>query len=821
MDIINYTKIKKLEAENAALADIVSTNVGDLETLTTTDKSSLVNATNEVKNLVDTKCSANDDEIILTDTFSSKKIFDILYDMSNTERQFGKVISCDSHAIKISVESENQSVLVHHHNRNLLPADWEDDVTYAKRAFGVYTCKTTHATTYLYGASSDPLNTTFPAGQYVFSFSGDVTNPYMTYSENGETKTALPNTPFTADKDFTILYIRCSSKNLTPGYILKWEAQLETGFSVSNYNYPQHRLLDIPITDGIGKINISCFVGKNVFISDTDLQLEYAANPKYRLSNIESILYPQVLSKSDLDFQYGKSIMHRLLKAPSLGTVFNLNDNTTLSTGAFTYIVDVSDIISLSYPTYTTSSNFGSLMVDADGVIVWAYTNKTSAPGTMKNVVVPPNAKYLYLNISPTLSNMDYTFEILSVKQALHQIRNKTISLNERPDTSLCLCAARTEITNNKIPFTSGYLFHKITEDDGTFYLGHNFDNIKEVGKADFKPSEYVIALSPTHNCVIATKIAARGAMYIFDGNTTTELFASAEIKPMGWLYNSGVDFIVDGDGVEHCIFAEYSPSSTTSTGGFNVWRGTAPYTSEECWEIVFFQNYVGDTTVDAITHFHMVRRDPWTDIIYLTSGDGHAYCKWWYSEDYGATWTLLTSGGDSTWEENTLRCINFVFTKDFAYWATDKGTNHSLNKIKRDVGTGVLDVETRVKLADLPEGRATNSICYVDKPNGIFMYDRVDVGYEDYYDTGFDVQYYDLANNELKTLVHINLTASTWGGHRGKCYVNYTSGAEPRPAMGFSVDTPCIMDIPCINPSGIGTVYYDMTGTVKYILKD
>ena len=35
-------------------ADLISTNVGDLETLTTTDKSSLVNATNEVKNLVDT-----------------------------------------------------------------------------------------------------------------------------------------------------------------------------------------------------------------------------------------------------------------------------------------------------------------------------------------------------------------------------------------------------------------------------------------------------------------------------------------------------------------------------------------------------------------------------------------------------------------------------------------------------------------------------------------------------------------------------------------------------------------------------------------------
>lgn len=41
-------------------ADLISTNVGDLETLTTTDKSSLVNATNEVKNLVDTNTQFTD-----------------------------------------------------------------------------------------------------------------------------------------------------------------------------------------------------------------------------------------------------------------------------------------------------------------------------------------------------------------------------------------------------------------------------------------------------------------------------------------------------------------------------------------------------------------------------------------------------------------------------------------------------------------------------------------------------------------------------------------------------------------------------------------
>lgn len=30
-------------------------------------------------------------------------------------------------------------------------------------------------------------------------------------------------------------------------------------------------------------------------------------------------------------------------------------------------------------------------------------------------------------------------------------------------------------------------------------------------------------------------------------------------------------------------------------------------------------------------------------------------------------------------------------------------------------------------------------------------------------------------------------------GGHRGKCYTNYITRQENRPAMGFSVDTPCL----------------------------
>ena len=163
--------------------------------------------------------------------------------------------------------------------------------------------------------------------------------------------------------------------------------------------------------------------------------------------------------------------------------------------------------------------------------------------------------------------------------------------------------------------------------------------------------------------------------------------------------------------------------------------------------------------------------RDPWTNILYLFSGDADSQCFWWYSLDYGATWVLLTDFASTGFETQVLRACNSVFTKDKMYWAVDHGTSHNLNSVVRNGTTGIIDISTRVKIVDLPPGQATNSICYVESPNGIFMFDRIDIGYDSYYGDGLDVQFWDLQTEELKTLMHIDFVAPSWGGHRGKCY--------------------------------------------------
>lgn len=384
-------------------------------------------------------------------------------------------------------------------------------------------------------------------------------------------------------------------------------------------------------------------------------------------------------------------------------------------------------------------------------------------------------------------------------------------TISETKKASLCLCAIKTEIVTNKIPFPTGYLFHKLGSADKSLYYGKTLRDAENIGTVTFDPKKYLFAISPTDGRVIATLRGNRGAMYIWDGATQTTLFNSASTKPMGWLYNSGVDFILDSNDVEHCIFAEYD-GSATDKGGFYVWRGTYPYTSESDWETVFHMdfNYYNPTST-TITHFHQVRRDPWTDILYLTSGDKPLQLKWWYSTDYGANWTLLTDNANNGWEEHIARCINFIFTKDYIYWATDHGTNHCLNRISRNSTTGVIDPSSREKLADMPFGQATNSTCYVESPHGLFMFERIDTGdeYASLYGTGIHHQFWSFDSEKMIDAGYLGLTNNSWGGHRGKCYTNYTTGQEAHPAMGYSEDSPCVFDI--IGASdGLGTIFYN-----------
>ena len=390
---------------------------------------------------------------------------------------------------------------------------------------------------------------------------------------------------------------------------------------------------------------------------------------------------------------------------------------------------------------------------------------------------------------------------------------------NQSSVDSLCLCALKTPVVDDAVPFHEGFLFHKLPNDDKSFWFGTRLDNAVRIGTANFYPKDYLLAMSPTDGRVIAAKRWTRDNLQIWDGTNTTSVAAVSSDgnnrKPSGWLYNSGVDFIVD-DGVEYCLFAEYDGSPTEHNRvGYYVWKGRYPYTQPSDWKTVFYQDfqYSGVIQDGTITHFHMVKRDPWTNILYLTSGDRPGQLKWWYSTDFGETWVELTNNNNNGWEEHTARMVNMVFTKDYIYWANDHGTNHTLNRIQRDSDTGIIDISTREKLADLPFAQACNSVCLVESPNGVFMYERFDVDaeYQPYFTGYVKILFWSIAEERLYTVITLPLKeGETWGGCRGKCYINYTSGQENRPAMGFADNTRCAFDLVGAGDN-IGTIMFNL----------
>ena len=463
--------------------------------------------------------------------------------------------------------------------------------------------------------------------------------------------------------------------------------------------------------------------------------------------------------------------------------------------------------------------------LDEDNIILSvAGSNLTLSE---QEIIAPPLSVNLLINSNN--GGVNYKKEnsgiIPSIREINDAVFKQAFKLRVTPNINtvydnnrktLCLAGLKTSITDKAMPYTEGLLWHEYPNGSSSvlYYSTSIKDDPKRIGDlTGWNPTNKLFAISPKDGRVISTAKDSRAGICIFipENNQTVILPSINGIIPCGWLYNSGVDFINDGDD-EYCVFAEYGYDEV-----YYVWRGKYPYTSDGDWEIVLSKRGPLDSSPE-ITHFHTIRRDPWTDILYCTSGDYVGNLFWYYSTDKGRTWELLTNG--SSWEDYCARNIGFIFTKDYAYWATDYGENHTFNRISRNPNTGILDISSREKLADLPYGQATNSICYVESLDGIFFYERLDSTFQDKV-RGYYTLFYSLKENKLQKVNYYTLNEedyqqstgmsnNAWGGHRGKCYLNYANNMIYAPIMGFSVDSPCLINMIGVDNLNVGTIYYE-----------
>lgn len=258
------------------------------------------------------------------------------------------------------------------------------------------------------------------------------------------------------------------------------------------------------------------------------------------------------------------------------------------------------------------------------------------------------------------------------------------------------------------------------------------------------------------------------------DYSTVHTLDFGTALKPVGWLENVGWCVLPNND----IILCEYTRGSLATC---NVWHVDGSDTTDASnWSCTWSHAIIDSTDPDAsgMKHCHCVQYDFYTGVCYFGTGDSDTGSYIYHSLDNGLTWTL-------TYGPNKLRCrqLNFIFTPDKVYWASDSYTadDHNFFIAERD-NNGVIDV---ANATGIPLGRVNSQACYgcvyLADVGLIVMMDRNDVG-----GVNLTLRAYDMDSNEIVTLGIIPTTAETArSGFRTKFVEWYPTGNSIR--VGFN----------------------------------
>jgi len=344
-----------------------------------------------------------------------------------------------------------------------------------------------------------------------------------------------------------------------------------------------------------------------------------------------------------------------------------------------------------------------------------------------------------------------------------------------------------------------GYLYHSTpySAANKLYYSANRADRPEHIGDLDFDPYHYQSAIGEDGEIIWVNDgdRTTKPRVHTSDSYNTSNTIQT-DVTPIAWLQNNGIDFAKDSLGNEYCIFGEYTGNIVSEV---HLWKVTKPYTDPLNWRRVMTQTQIPHTSTESngVWHFHTVNYDSYTGVWYATSGDQEQLCKWWYSTDEGETWTLFVQGDTIGWEEQIARLVGFAFTKDYVYWGNDYGTNHSLNRVSRDVN-GIIDPATRVKLAELIKNQSTYTTAVLHSPPGILMYDRVDAYFAGNTDE-LTLDFWSFEDEKIHTLTTFKRDPSkvnTVFGFRCKTYSLYQGIYDTKMMVGFGV-YPNWLDMP------------------------
>ena len=387
---------------------------------------------------------------------------------------------------------------------------------------------------------------------------------------------------------------------------------------------------------------------------------------------------------------------------------------------------------------------------------------------------------------------------------------------------NLSLCWISTLVKENNIPYNNGYYFSDYPHKTGKVYFSKSLlGNAIQV--ADFSESkatkgvsiaENVLAVSPKYGTIITGLFdiePAYGLEVYEDGLYSQLNIDGAPIH--AWLYNVGIGFFVDCNGEEYCLLGEFSHEPATHR---RMFKGKYPYSDIKSWKIV--HEFVDDIGKVIVPSYYQINQDPWSKLLYCTTGPNTEDASILYSQDDGDSWNLLIGNLPA----GCLKMINFIFLEEYVWWASDESP-HLLFRVKRDEN-GIIDPKTMEIVAHLPFIQATNAMAYIDYLNCFFFYDRV----FDNDKMKLQVCIYDIEYNKLHHIVdfaHIGDCSRPWG-FRGRCYNFYPNLSEKYLAMGVIESCSlCKLGNPFVNFGGKqtpkGTLMLSINKSEYYTLWD
>lgn len=355
-------------------------------------------------------------------------------------------------------------------------------------------------------------------------------------------------------------------------------------------------------------------------------------------------------------------------------------------------------------------------------------------------------------------------------------------------NTSLVLKAILDRNWDDGTIVSQAYLWH---DKDLKFYLSNSINGFKTLifnWNLTSKPYEYSMAILQTGDILAVWRTeqkttgsndSIRRNPIIFqksNGYEPLEVDFGDKLKPSAWLQNCGFTHVYKGD---FFMFSEYARPSIERAC---VWKVTGDYTVSDNWKVVLEKELSG--FIDSgFKHFHAVQYDPYSGIIYAASGDDDTAAAIYVSKDNGDSFELLHGPN-----EKDCRLLNFIFTKDKIYWASDSGYagKHFLFSIERGEDN-VMNFSTLTELHEFEQiggsaGIATYASCYIPLLNCILFLDRADI-----ITASMPLYVYDIGTNKVVKVDDISFFSNRYGGFRTECSQLYTTSRSIIVGFGYT----------------------------------